>query len=54
MKEKLIEAINKTESLAEISEIMQMIEYLFYYEIIGQTEYIKVISHAIDREDEIR
>ena len=54
MKEKLIACINKTESIAELDEIMFMIENLYYYEIIGQTEYIKAISRAIDRKDELQ
>ena len=54
MKEKLIALINKTESIASIDEIMYMIEELYYFEIIGQAEYIKTISRAIDRKDEIQ
>lgn len=53
MKEKLIALINRTESLADLDEIERMIEELFYFEIIGQTEYIKTISRLIDRKDEI-
>lgn len=53
MKEKLIALINKTESITDLDEIMYMIEELYHFEIIGQTEYIKTISRAIDRKDEL-